>query len=174
VQHDYFSPPADRKANTSESNSAGGVLCSKDGADRGQGRPRKEATMDFSRLTGLQVEKVWINDEKTKLKLKTSRCWYVLATEEDCCSESWIEHVDGLRGLFDNPINGTEEVRIGEVIATRQDFDQLYSFTILLDGYPNKFQIEFRNSSNGYYGGWMGLSDSDDNLDGFRELNDDF
>jgi hypothetical protein len=42
---------------------------------------------------------------------------------------------------------------------TRQDFDSLYGYGVVTD--KGEGDIEFRNSSNGYYGGWLELSEEE-------------
>lgn len=72
-------------------------------------------------------------------------------TDGDCCSESWIEHIEGVGSIINSEILSVEEINGGEIEGTRQDVDSIYFFKIkTTKGYA---QIEMRNSSNGYYGG---------------------
>lgn len=73
-------------------------------------------------------------------------------TFADCCSESWIEHMSlpTLPAVVESikestPVNGC---------ATRQEYDQIYLVEVMCKAkYTTRWTIEFRNSSNGYYGG---------------------
>lgn len=138
----------------------------------------------YKDIIGKIISEVWINQDKTILALKMSNNKIIgLKTEGDCCSESWIEHVD-MPYIFsyENPLElkvlSVEETEIGEVIPTRQDRDILYGIKmgmISLKGtYERKEElcIEFRNSSNGYYGGWIEIEPLDD-LSGFVRLTGD-
>lgn len=69
----------------------------------------------------------------------------------DCCSQSWIESVEAPK--LPAKILAVTEVDIGEVIqgTSEQDHVQKYSTTLKTD--QGDFEIEYRNESNGYYGG---------------------
>jgi hypothetical protein len=72
----------------------------------------------------------------------------------DCCSESWVYTIQNVRGLLDNKIQAVvpiPEVELADDGRGRQDRDILYRYTFVTSkGYTD---LEFRNSSNGYYGG---------------------
>lgn len=71
-------------------------------------------------------------------------------------SESWIEHISMpfYKELF--VVNSVEEVLTSNVIGTRQEKDIIYSYKFRMnDNSYSRFEIEMRNSSNGYYGGSM-------------------
>lgn len=80
----------------------------------------------------------------------------VWTTEGDCCSESWWSD-----GFSLNALRGGTVVSVRELdmppnpvcdVRTRQESDQVYGFEIVTD--YGKSQFVFRNSSNGFYGGW--------------------
>jgi len=107
-------------------------------------------------LKGHEITEAWINDDKTLLILKGKERDFSFYCEGDCCSESWIEHIH-------IPFNFgvIEEIKhkfMDGLIGTRQESDRVYSYEFSFKG--NKydiFAIEFRNSSNGYYGGALSL-----------------
>lgn len=77
-------------------------------------------------------------------------------TEGDCCSYSWMEYLDlvdfpakVLSGPYDsepveNPAGESEE---------EHECKQFYA--TMIDTDKGTIRIEFRNESNGYYGGWI-------------------
>lgn len=84
--------------------------------------------------------------------------------EGDCCSSSWIESVDVLPGLVDS-VRAIELEEIPffeqgtglvEAKSNLQEYHQFYGIEI--NTYNGTGVIDFRNSSNGYYGGWMNVS----------------
>ena len=126
-------------------------------------------------LIGKKVDKLFINQDKTIIKVQCGDLFIDLITDADCCSETWIEHTSDLISLVGHSITGVEEVTLGEVMPTRQDYDQLYAFKITHDGcYYGDCGIEFRNSSNGYYGGTLYIAASTGTLEGFSEITEDF
>lgn len=103
-----------------------------------------------------------------------------LVTDGDCCSETWIEHVSNFDEIVGAKILSTKTKTLGEGIGTRQECDQLYSATLVVR--PNwldhlDVDIEFRNSSNGYYGGdirWQLHLSNYVEQPTFRPLTEDF
>lgn len=74
--------------------------------------------------------------------------------EGDCCSRSWIEHL-----TVPPDIAGTAVTHVGENDMGERDTDDGYG---LLRLYQTTFRtpkgdivVEYRNESNGYYGGWL-------------------
>lgn len=90
------------------------------------------------------------NKEKITFKFQdgTQR---ILGVEGDCCSTSWVEHMD----IPDN----LEDQRIVEIIENRSEEE--ISEAGWLRSYQTKFvtdkgniiSLEYRNESNGYYEG---------------------
>lgn len=72
----------------------------------------------------------------------------------DCCSNSWIEHLDNVPSDF--TVIDTEEKEVEEEASKEHECLKKYFYEIKTD--KGSFTIEMRNSSNGYYGGWLELS----------------
>lgn len=131
---------------------------------------------DIQDLVGLKVESVEISLCKTVLRL--NGCEY-LNTVGDCCSESWIEHIEGVGALF-GTIKSVEEIVISDSWTTDDDLLQIYAFKITTD--KGVCTIDFRNRSNGFYGGEMTYLSKDNperkcfkDMDmEFKKLQDDF
>ena len=77
--------------------------------------------------------------------------------EGDCCSNSWIEHVtipDGVVGCEIVEIRETGEIPPSTPVLEEQGEDiQVYGMSFVTS--RGEIIVEFRNSSNGYYGGYM-------------------
>ena len=113
-------------------------------------------------LVGRTIRSVEIDkEEQGYLRLATDSGPVVLIAEGDCCSESWFYQIAGFDALLGHVVRQVEQVDMGDIDdgKTRQEFDQLYSVKIVTDG--GHAEIEFRNSSNGYYGGWLSVEDGD-------------
>lgn len=80
-------------------------------------------------------------------------------TDGDCCSESWWADGFELNALRGGRVIGASEINLPgydvEDGRGRQEEDEVYGVEIRTDQGVAKFA--FRNSSNGYYGGWAGL-----------------
>jgi len=74
--------------------------------------------------------------------------------EGDCCSHSWFESIQGVEALMHGTVSRVEPLALGgdEDAGDSYSVVKVYGIRIVTDkGYAT---IEYRNSSNGYYGGW--------------------
>lgn len=95
----------------------------------------------------------WSKDG-TKMTITTSEGDFNFYTGSDCCSESWIEHVTEPK--YPAKILSIEEKDLpGPTPSGRQEYDQAYSTVFKTD--QGDLEVEYRNSSNGYYGGSLEL-----------------
>lgn len=73
-------------------------------------------------------------------------------TDPDCCSSGWFEHINGVNEL-PFVVKEIHTISLGEVIPTKSEVDMLYGVKLKIEAkHSDEFFIEFRNSSNGYYG----------------------
>jgi hypothetical protein len=109
----------------------------------------------MNRLVGKTVKELCINPARDVILFRCDDGDFYFVTEGDCCSESWIEHIDDLDHLIGKKIVRVEEVSIDtDFPGTRQDVDRVYLVRLTVEDTYNEFwSFEFRNSSNGYYGG---------------------
>lgn len=108
----------------------------------------------FDELKGRTITRVEFPNE-TRLIFHTTEGPLAYDAEGDCCSQSWVESISAnLFAVTDATVREIREKRL-TFDGTRQEEDKVDFVTLVTDkGY---FDIEFRNSSNGYYGGWMQL-----------------
>jgi hypothetical protein len=91
------------------------------------------------------------------------------APEGDCCSHSWVEHVSGVADAIGATV---DSVDVNPEIATHDDanheaYDVLALYGIsLITTRGHRIDIDYRNESNGYYGGWLNWHFEDDVPDG--------
>lgn len=90
----------------------------------------------------------------------------------DCCSTSWFEGITGTEALFGGIVVSTEEETI-DSFNEGYDYIQVYGVRIVTN--KGRAVVEFRNSSNGYYGGWVNNGSREDSVpDGLVPLKDDW
>jgi len=86
-------------------------------------------------------------------------------TDGDCCSESWFADIISPQLLIGAPVTSAEEIPLPKQLKnsqydnqsrTRQEEDRIYC--IQIETTKGVCDIIFRNSSNGYYGGWADYS----------------
>ncbi len=74
----------------------------------------------------------------------------------ECCSEGWIEHIEGSENLLDATVLSVEEVPEQEIpdgdprkLSTH---DVLLIYFLKIKTTKGYVDIDYRNDSNGYYG----------------------
>lgn len=134
----------------------------------------------LEKLVGKTIERVLISDDKTNLGFElidNERMGFY--TDGYCCSESWIEHVSNVDSLIGGKVTAANEIEMGDVSDTYskenpppQEVVQAYGVEVWIEGRP-PFKLEFRNASNGYYGGSIEHSDRIE-WDCLKPLTEDF
>lgn len=77
----------------------------------------------------------------------------------ECCSATWFAHIAGIKSLLGNKVNSVEnkeeftDEEQKKAEEEQEDYDVLNLYGILLKTDKGTCDIEFRNDSNGYYGG---------------------
>lgn len=130
----------------------------------------------FDILEGKIVAKVFVSANQDTLYAETDSGTYAFETYGDCCSETWFADITGLHNLLGNRITATREIEMpndGDIDdgRSRQEYDRIYGFRVeTKEGYTD---IIFRNSSNGYYGGWIEEAKSVNVKENLREITED-
>jgi len=110
-------------------------------------------------LIGKTINKVFIADDKKAIKFVDSNGEdIVVKTDGDCCSSSYIQHVE-FSQIFPATVTSVDEISMDEIPDEDGygDVTACYGCKIKTD--KGDFFIEYRNESNGYYGGnlcWPG------------------
>ena len=107
-------------------------------------------------LTGVKLAK-----DKEAILFQTTDGDIVARCDADCCSYTWIEHVENTIREFPAQVTEAADIEDGlpETIENdpEHDYLQFYGFKVTTD--KGVLVIDFRNASNGYYGGslsWPG------------------
>lgn len=93
-----------------------------------------------------------------------------LYVEGDCCSHSWIEHLTGVRDFEPAVLT---DIKDGGVVGEdcSGEYLQIYDTEFVFDN-GKTVLLEYRNSSNGYYGGHIVKGDGAPK--DAKKLEDDF
>lgn len=107
-----------------------------------------------SMLIGEVIKQIYMV-EKDKLEFHTQSgkviSWYV---EGDCCSVSWIEHIEGIRNLREKVVFECD-LASEQYKEEKTDHNLLQFYRQDIKTGAGTCSIEFRNDSNGYYCGWI-------------------
>ena len=108
-------------------------------------------------LVGKTVQKVFLAEDRKALKFLLADGSEVKAwVDANCCSYTWIEELQGVDQLIGAVVTSVEGVNMptpeGEVeTSSGEDTVQFYGTKIHTD--KGFMLIDYRNESNGYYGG---------------------
>lgn len=128
--------------------------------------------MEFNDVIGKVVDSINLDKNKDRITFKfqdgTERSY---STEGDCCSQSWIEHLEmpnDVQGAMLLSVEDSDGVPWDNHTCEKDECDENYA--VIKDGcghdslavYNTKFRttkgdivLEYRNDSNGYYGGYL-------------------
>lgn len=94
----------------------------------------------------------------------------------DCCSETWLFRVRNAASLIGQTVEGIVEVPTDDVDVNdgmcRQESDQAYGIGVKTE--LGVCEIVYRNSSNGYYGGWIERSKETGKHPQTKEITSDY
>ncbi len=107
---------------------------------------------DFEPMVGKTITDALINQNRDVMMWKVDGVWYSLNAYGDCCSDSWFEHCDNAL-VFDNAKFLEYENVGGDSWEDNYNLIQVNMIKVKTD--KGHCTIEFRNSSNGYYSGWV-------------------
>lgn len=107
-------------------------------------------------LVGRTIARLDLADDKKAFKLTLDGGeGVVVRVDGDCCSDSWIEHIQSPDLLLGAPVVAVSEIELPG--STDDNELQVYGFAI--DTAKGRCVIDFRNASNGYYGGNLAWPD---------------
>ena len=109
----------------------------------------------YENLIGKHILSLSISEDESALVFHTQDDKIIWNTVGDCCSTSWWADGYDLDALRDATVLNVKELAYydpGDDGRNRQEQDWVYGFCIGTT--KGAAYLAFRNSSNGYYGGW--------------------
>lgn len=107
-------------------------------------------------LIGKVITALEISEDKEALRFVLDDGECVVACDADCCSHTWIEHVELPALGFPARVVAVEDLDLETSEANDGEL-QFYGCKVTTD--RGEIVIDYRNESNGYYGGsltWPG------------------
>ena len=134
---------------------SGPLLAEQEEEDGGQEAPGEGERMN--ELIGKKLSGILVNEDATVLVFETDGGPVAYEAEGDCCSQSWFADITGIGNVLGYVVRAVEEVELPDYNVDdgrgRDEEDAVYGYRIRTDG--GVMDVVFRNSSNGYYGGWL-------------------
>lgn len=104
-------------------------------------------------LEGKTILDIKIADDKEAIKFITNEGDVIARCDADCCSYTWVEEIELPAGGFPAQVLKAEDLDLNKPDESNDEHECLafYGFKISTD--KGDIIIDYRNSSNGYYGG---------------------
>ncbi len=110
-------------------------------------------------LVGKTLQAMKIADDKEALLFVTNAGDIVARCDADCCSSTWVEHIELPALGFPAFVIAVDDLDLPGSDYNHPEHDclQVYGCKITTD--KGEIVIDYRNSSNGYYGGDLSWPD---------------
>lgn len=112
-------------------------------------------------LVGKTMTAIEISVDRQALRFVTTDGEIIVDVDADCCSYSWVEHVELPALGFPATVISVDDIKMPDgaasIFHTNPDVLAFYGCKIVTD--RGDIVIDYRNDSNGYYGGslvWPG------------------
>lgn len=114
--------------------------------------------MNFQKMIGAEILGVAYKGET--LYISTNCGVFVCTPEGDCCAQCYIQHISGTDALAKGAvIASVEDITLPDVEQGEFDASDVWGHRIITD--KGHCSIEMRVDHNGYYGGWLSISEQD-------------
>lgn len=112
-------------------------------------------------FVGKTINQLMIADDKEALLFKCADGDHVVKVDADCCSHTWIEHIELPALGFPALVVSVEDLDLPGSNDNHPEHDclQVYGCKITTD--KGEIVIDYRNASNGYYGGSLRWPDDE-------------
>lgn len=111
-------------------------------------------------LEGKTITQIEISADKKAMRFFLADGESVVARADgDCCSSTWIEHVELPALGLPATVSKVEEIPLPGSVDNHEEYECLAVYGLKIATDKGDIVIDYRNSSNGYYGGnlsWPG------------------
>jgi hypothetical protein len=108
---------------------------------------------DMHELIGKTIAKISVDPDGTFIQFNTNMGEIIVYhAVGDCCSSSWFDNITGVDCLLGQTVTSTRQNYLDSYNKNEYEYIQEYSISIFTE--RGVCDVEYRNSSNGYYGGW--------------------
>ena len=110
-------------------------------------------------LTGKTINAIKIADDKKALLFVCADGEHIARAYGDCCSDTWIESVSAPAMGFPCLVFKAEDLEMPDSARDDENHEVIAFYGLKLTTDKGEIIIDYRNSSNGYYGGnlaWPG------------------
>lgn len=111
--------------------------------------------MNYANMIGKKLKSAELSADKQRITFRFQDGFArSFGVDGDCCSSSWIEHFETPGRLDGAELLGVEDSASVQ-IDNHPEHDCLQVYWTKFNTSVGSIVLEFRNSSNGYYGGYL-------------------
>lgn len=117
-------------------------------------------------LIGKTLDGLDLADDKQALRFRVRGGDPIIAlVDADCCSYTWVEHIENAEAIIGREVRWVEDIDMPDLgDMPNRDSVAYYGLKIETDG--GICVIDYRNESNGYYGGCLVWPDASGGVQG--------
>lgn len=104
-------------------------------------------------LVGKVLEGLKLSEDKMSICFITNEGDIIGRCDAECCSHTWIESINSTLRRLPAFISSYEDIELNSDKDDESGTLQFYGIRLVTD--EGEIIIDYRNESNGYYGGWM-------------------
>lgn len=112
-------------------------------------------------LVGKTLEGIKLTEDRKAILFVTDSEEILAHCDADCCSETWVEHIELPALGFPATAMFTEKLELPGSDDNHPIHDCLQVYGLKISTDKGDIVIDYRNASNGYYGGWLEWDDED-------------
>lgn len=124
-------------------------------------------------LVGKIINQIFLAEDQKAIKFVfDDRSQITAYCEGDCCSETWIEDLINPKAAIGSTVLAVRDLDLSDGQPTRTKYSEqvMQYYGCAIDTAKGTCTIEYRNSSNGYYGGSLSWK-AEDHYDGVFDQN---
>jgi hypothetical protein len=110
-------------------------------------------------LVGKTIKEVFLASDSKAMKFVTDEGDIIAKADGDCCSDSWVESVDDPTVLIDATVLEVEDTSMPDLGSPGEYDGVIAYYGCKITTTKGRAVIDYRNSSNGYYGGNLSWPD---------------
>jgi len=104
-------------------------------------------------LVGKTINKIMIAEDKQALLFSCEDGEHIARTDGDCCSYSWVEHIELPALGFPATVQSVDDLPMPQVDSSENKDGEICVYGCKITTDRGEIIIDYRNLSNGYYGG---------------------
>ena len=108
--------------------------------------------MEQNILINRTIEKIQIAEDKLAINFVTSEGEVLVRVDADCCSYTWIEHIELPALGFPALVVAVNDLEMPD-LGNMEEYEVIAYYGCKISTDKGDIVIDYRNSSNGYYGG---------------------